>query len=249
MEHRRCIRKPLLWNIWPLREKIRYYARHLTSDFAPYVDKLSAKRIAQEACGEDLQVARVIRTLEGPRDITDADFVDGRILKSAHASRWNFQLRPGLDMAAVHASLDLFNQPFLMFHEQQYKTIRPKFFIEEMIEDSVLGRGNLAIVYMMHCVHGTPLLIRTEKESSRNTYTLNWNLIGKEEFPLPRPGCLAKMIQCARRLSAPFEYVRMDFFIGKNDVLYFSEFTFTPAAGTAVMPLDVERIISRAWSQ
>lgn len=40
--------------------------------------------------------------------------------------------------------------------------------------------------------------------------------------------CLKEMIEVSKKLSKPFEFVRMDYYI-INDKLYFGEMTFTPA--------------------
>ena len=48
-------------------------------------------------------------------------------------------------------------------------------------------------------------------------------------------------------LSKEFEFVRVDFYLDKNDNIYFSEFTFTPAAGEQVFPTELEIELSKKW--
>ena len=240
------IQKPVLWQSMPFYKKIQFYARSLTPAFAPYVDKLAAKQIVKRMCPE-LRIARVIRVLTGPNDIYSDDIVSCRMVKSAHASRWNVQLTPGMDLTDLRDRLTSFYRPFRVADERQYDTIKPTLFIEEMIEDAVRGPGLPAIVYMVHCVYGRPMFFRTEVDNSRNTYTLDWRPIYPETSFIPRPPC-EEMVRMAAKLSAPFEYVRIDFFLGK-DGIYFSEFTFTPAAGSNVLPPEADRLLATTWSR
>src|SRR6185312_5625486 len=46
-----------------------------------------------------------------------------------------------------------------------------------------------------------------------------------------RPENLGEMIEIASRLSAPFDFVRIDLY-NVHGRVYFGEFTFTPTAGT-----------------
>ena len=55
------------------------------------------------------------------------------------------------------------------------------------------------------------------------------------------------MIEYAEKLSQNFEFVRMDFHIDKNDDIYFSEFTFTPNAGTRVFTDEWEISLGKDW--
>lgn len=56
------------------------------------------------------------------------------------------------------------------------------------------------------------------------------------DFEMEKPACLAKLLDCARKLSKPFPFVRADFYID-GDKVYFGELTFTPAGG-----LDANRL-------
>jgi len=56
--------KPENWMELPMFKKIYYYGKQLTKEYAEYVDKLQAKRKVKEICGDDIQVAKVLRVLE-----------------------------------------------------------------------------------------------------------------------------------------------------------------------------------------
>ena len=58
----------------------------------------------------------------------------------------------------------------------------------------------------------------------------------KADFTLPRPIHLSEMVEYARRLSAPFPFVRVDLYDTADGVV-FGELTFTPSAC-----LDTDRL-------
>ena len=97
--------------------------------------------------------------------------------------------------------------------------------------------------YKVYCFHGIPkyfmLCIGREKGTPLYYYfDTNWKHIRiseddlnvPEDFAVKKPTCLDKMIKCAQKLSKPFPFVRVDFFIC-GEKLYFGELTFTPSAG------------------
>lgn len=52
--------KPDRWTTMPLYKKIAYYGRTLNELYAPYVNKLTAKQIVKDMCGDMIQVAPII---------------------------------------------------------------------------------------------------------------------------------------------------------------------------------------------
>jgi hypothetical protein len=55
------------------------------------------------------------------------------------------------------------------------------------------------------------------------------------------------MLSYAQKLAEPFEFVRIDFYLGKNGEIYFSEFTFTPNNGRPVFTDDIEIELGKLW--
>lgn len=98
--------------------------------------------------------------------------------------------------------------------------------------------------YKVYCFNGVPkyILVCVGRENDGHPkfyfFDAAWNLarINKdsiaapENFSLPRPGCLDKLLDCAARLAKPFPFVRADFYV-VNDRVYFGELTFTPSGG------------------
>jgi hypothetical protein len=55
------------------------------------------------------------------------------------------------------------------------------------------------------------------------------------------------MLKNAEILSNRFEFVRIDYYIDKNNDIYFSEFTFTPSAGKITFDPVIEMKMGQAW--
>ena len=98
--------------------------------------------------------------------------------------------------------------------------------------------------YKVYCFNGEPkyvmVCVGREKGGHPKFYffDLDWNLArinpdsknAPSDFKMDKPKCLDKLIECAKKLSKPFPFVRADFFIA-GEQLYFGELTFTPAGG------------------
>ena len=236
--------KPINWNELPMFKKIQYYGTQLTKEYAEYVDKLKAKHKVKEICGDEIQVAKVVRVLESYDDLTINDLNSNYIIKSSHGSSWNINNDQSMPITLFEATQRLknWNRRYDNFLEKQYDFIKPQFFIEEKICDSILGYTGNACVYMFRCIHSNPISISVRYKRLQNSYDINWNLIGNPsiQFPIPKPKKLLKLLDLCKKLSSNFEFVRLDFYIGKDDVIYFSEFTFTPAAGHQVFDIKTE---------
>jgi hypothetical protein len=233
----------------PMFKKIEYYGTILTKEYAEYVDKIEAKRIVKDLCGEDIQVAKLIKILEQPEDIFQDDLDSKYIIKSAHGSGWNVNINDKTSLSDIIIKLRNWNTTYVGNREKQYSYIKPRFFIEEKIYDSILGHTGEALVYMIRCIHSKPISISVKYKNVQNSYDTNWNLItSKIPFDIPKPKCLSKLLNLCETLSARFEFVRLDFYIGNNNTIYFSEFTFTPNGGFKVFDIETEIKQGSLWT-
>jgi hypothetical protein len=238
--------KPETWPYMPMFEKIGYYKTILNADYAPYVDKLLAKDKVREICPE-VRIARVVRVLDGPDDIHIADLNPHHLLKAVHGCGWNTRLEPSLDVAHIRKQLSEWNIPYSGV-ERQYAYIAPQFFIEEIIDDAYTGISGKARVFMFRCIHGKPTSVGVRDIGAiQHVYTTEFELLGAQKFPLEKPAQWDAMLNYATQLSAPFEFVRIDFYIGADGHVYFSEYTFTPAGGSRVFSMKLEHQYGRLW--
>jgi hypothetical protein len=240
------MRKHENWDILPFYEKIRLYGLSLTEFHAKYTDKLSAKDIINREAPE-IKTAEVIKILDSPKDLSIKDF-GNKIIKSAHASGWNIKLNvyPSIEtIERIKRTLKTWNKKYKPLTERNYSFIEPRFFIEEMLEDKI--RNDSLMVYMVRCINSEPISIGVKYKEQQNSYDLNWNINFCElPFEIPKPHELNLLLNISRRLSKPFEFVRIDFFI-TNKGVYFSEFTFVPNAGLRVFPGETEYLMGKLW--
>ena len=238
--------KPIIWNKLSFCEKIFIYKMLLDERHALYTDKIEAKRIAER---HGVKVAKLIRVLNNPDDITTDDLNDGWILKSSHACQQNIWLHDGLDLDEIKQSLHLWNKPFTAMNEPHYKYIEPRFFIEERIRDKYLGTAG-SLVYMIRCIYGSPIpILRVRYNGKSNTYDFDWKLLEPAglEFPIEKPVQMDRMIQLASTMARQFEFVRIDFYVDDKDEIYFSEYTFTPNGGYPIGSNHLDVLATKYW--
>lgn len=245
--------KPDNWSSLLFYQKIKLYASTLSSEHAKYTDKLSAKEIAKKQCPE-VEIPKVIRVLEDYRDLKLEDINSNHILKSSHASKWNNDFKFSADKILIDKRLAKWNKRYKGASiEKQYAFIEPRFFIEEKVEDRILGSVGNAIVYMVRCIYGKPISISVKWGSRQNTYSTEWvefTNCDKHKIciDIPKPHDLDKILEYAAKLAEPFEFVRMDFYLSPDKV-YFSEYTFTPAGGQVSFlgNVNLERELGDKW--
>lgn len=143
----------------------------------------------------------------------------------------------------------------LIASEMQYANIKRKILCEQYIETS---DGNSPADYKIYCCNGKPTYVMVCVGRARNKkpkfYYLDTdgNLQreltrdGKSapaDFHYNKPDGWDKMLHAAEILSAPFPFVRADFYL-ENGRVIFGELTFTPAKGldTGKLP-TTDRII------
>lgn len=241
--------KPDGWENLPMFKKIEIYGNYLTNKHAKYVDKIEAKKIVKEICGDKIEVAKIIKILESPKDLKNEDLNTSCLIKSAHASAWNINIDNKTSLENVIKKLNAWNKTYNTNNEKQYGFITPRFFIEEKIHDNILGKTGDALVYMIRCVHSEPISIGVKYKKVQNSYDIDWNPTQELKIPflVPKPKKLKTMLEIAKKLSSDFEFVRIDLYIGKGDIIYFSEYTFTPAGGHQVYDMTTELKQGLLW--
>lgn len=255
-------KKPKNWTRLPLYKKVQIYQQFLGKFHAPFVDKLIAKQIVTKVCCGEILVAPVIRILSSPNDLRPEDLHPNSIIKAAHASKWNLNLKDKCSPEKIPSmvqKLHQWNRTYSPGLEKQYQHIQPRFFIEEKIIDKyahcyneIGEKSDDAIVYMFRCIYGKVVSISARLGERRNDYNPHWEVIGGFDMPFiknPDADLLQRMIRNAEKLSAPFEFVRMDFYMGPGDdhPIYFSEFTFSPTCGLPTLPGNLEYTLAKSW--
>ena len=241
-------KKPNNWSDLPLYKKISYYKMQLNDNYSKYIDKIEAKNIVKNLLKKEIAVATVIRVLEDSTDFKLEDFNDTHILKSSHGSGWNIDLNCR-DIVRVKNLLIGWNKKYTLYNEIQYSYLEPRFFIEEKVTDKFMGETGNAATFMFRCIHGKAVTFSIKIFDKINSYDIDRNLLKPQELYITIPDeIFEKMKTNAEILAEQFEFVRIDFYLGKNNDIYFSEFTFTPLAGRQYFSNEIEAKLGKLWT-
>ena len=210
----------------------------------PLVIKCADKYAVREyvrSCGyED-----ILNELTGVFDSPDE--IDWDSLPQQFVLKWNFGAgmnivcseKSKLDKEETVKKLKKWGKRkyWLSHGEMHYKFIPKKIICEKYLSDSI---NKVIPDYKVYCFNGKPLAVLVMEgrgsKISAQFFDKDWNKLKNSEKYEPasnnveKPVCLKEMIEAAEKLSAPFPFVRCDFYI-VNGKLYFGELTFTPAGG------------------
>lgn len=217
--------------------------------YTKMVDKAAVKTIVSDLIGEKY----IIKTLGVYERFEEIDFdeLPGRfVLKCTHDSgglvicndRAEFDKRKAKRIINHFLKRDYYSQ----WREWPYKDVPKRIIAEEYIAQDKNGLTD----YKIHCFNGEPKLIlvcldRFSKSGlTEDFYSEKWEHldfkrpdIPQASKPMQKPAQLEEMLCLARKLSKDIPFIRIDFYIVNNSVL-FSEFTLYPASGLTAFEPD-----------
>ena len=240
--HKRSTGAPLnIDNPKTLDDKIAYMAfRTDTSEWTRLADKVRVREYVEE-CGYGEYLPLLYGTWEYAFDIDFKVLPSAFVIKTNNASATNILVRDKstIDEAAVKRQLD----EWLKLDygrrtcQPHYSRIKPLILAEEF-----LGGGNQSLNdFKFYCVNGQPMYVIVYSDRVANThdmkrtlYDMDWQphqeYLGRKAvagYGIEKPFSFRKMEEIAEKLSAPFPFVRVDFYeVNKKPV--FGEMTFTP---------------------
>lgn len=109
--------------------------------------------------------------------------------------------------------------------EQNYRWLRPRIMVEEYFD---VSGAPVPDDYKVFCYRGEPRFIQVDSgrftSHTRNLYDTSWRRLpcsihypAREEDDA-RPGPLARMLEIASRLAAPFDFMRVDLYVNGDDI-------------------------------
>ena len=222
-----------------IQSKISYLIVHESPDYkSKIVDKIGVHEYAKKVLGKDICVP-ILKIYNDANEINFDELPNQFVLKNNHGCGMNIIVndKSKLNFEDAKNTLNKWkNDNFgVDAGEFQYINVNKKIFAETFLKDNIED-------YKIYCFHGEPKLIRVQKRvQSRkinNYYTLDWKLTdietGLDNFYrdpniiFEKPKKLELMIEYAKKLSAEFVFVRVDFYYF-NDIIYLGEMTFTPS--------------------
>lgn len=232
-----------------------YYNNPLVTQCA---DKYEVRKYVEAKGLKDI-LNPIINVYDRPEDINWDKLPQKFALKSNYYYSYNIICtnKDNLDKTAAIKEMREWAKStgHLIASEMQYANIKRKILCEQYIETS---DGNSPADYKIYCCNGKPTYVMVCVGRARNKkpkfYYLDTdgNLQreltrdGKSapaDFHYNKPDGWDKMLHAAEILSAPFHFVRADFYL-ENGRVIFGELTFTPAKGldTGKLP-TTDRII------
>ena len=222
-----------------IQSKISYLIVHESPDYkSKIVDKIGVHEYAKKVLGKDICVP-ILKIYNDANEINFDELPNQFVLKNNHGCGMNIIVndKSKLNFEDAKNTLNKWkNDNFgVDAGEFQYINVNKKIFAETFLKDNIED-------YKIYCFHGEPKLIRVQKkvESRKinNYYTLDWKLTDIEtglnnfyrdpNIIFEKPKKLELMIEYAKKLSAEFVFVRVDFYYF-NDIIYLGEMTFTPS--------------------
>ena len=243
MRHPQTSNEKILW-----LKLNTYYNNPLITQCA---DKYAVREfVKQQGCGEILN--ELYGAWTNPEEIDFDALPNQFVLKNNYFYHMNLVVtdKSKLDIPATRKLLKswLCSTGHLTKSEMQYADIPKKIIAEKFIETA---DGLAPADYKIYCCNGEPLYVmvcvgREQNVTPKFYYfdikgnlqreLTNDGLQAPADFTYTIPEGWNKMIGYARKLSAPFPFVRADFYLERGQVI-FGELTFTPAAG-----LDAEKL-------
>ncbi|MBY6016081.1 hypothetical protein KUV75_14380 [Qipengyuania gaetbuli] len=197
-------------------------------------DKVLVKEFIEQRCGKGLTIDTVA-VFDRIDEIKLNELPKPCVLKPAHSSGTVIFITPDQKLLSIEdqrrLESALESSPYKTAREGNYKYLRARLVCEPMLPEGVNVKD-----YKIFCFKGMPRLIQVDSERhsghQRNIYKADWTPLEiRYNFPIgaweAKPQRLDDMLQFAKVLSLPFEFVRVDFFIeGRN--IFIGELTHCP---------------------
>lgn len=226
-------------------EKVQFrklYGNHAT--YAQVADKYAVREFVAERAGEQYLVP-----LYAVCDRLTPDAVAGLpnsfVAKATHGCKWN-RIVHNKDQLDAAELIEFLNDTMTWRFgehtgELHYSLIPPRIVVEKLLQDR---NGNLPYDYYIFC-YNTPagfdysVSISSPGITRAAHYDRHWNrwdgTFSEEEHErFANPANFPEMLEVARRLSAGFDFVRVDLYSLEGRI-YFGEMTVTPNAGFGVI--------------
>lgn len=210
-------------------------------ELSDYVDKYKVREFVKECVGE-----KYLNTLYGVYDrVEDIDYdtlPEQFVLKGTNGSGAVLICKDKSQFDRAKAAKIM--QKWLkddfakMKKEPQYKNVRTRIIAERYLEDE---SGALRD-YKFYCYDGIPQYYGVFSDRYADKTVDMYEMSGKKlegiinggvknsNYVVPQGENFPELIEVTKKLAAPFQFVRVDFYL-VNDHIYFGELTFTDGAG------------------
>lgn len=231
------LKSPLTFN-----EKLQWLKLHDHNPlYITMVDKVKAKDYVASIIGED-HIIPTLGVWEKASEINFEQLPEQFVIKCNHDSHGVIICKDKSDFdqnkARVLLGKRLSRNGYYYGREWPYKKVEKRVIAEQLVGNDSGG----LIDYKVHCFNGEPkfiLVCQNRFDSSglhEDFYDLSWNVLNVQRPGTPhgallnRPDKLDEVLKYAKMLSKDIPFLRTDFYIVNNIVL-FGELTLYPASG------------------
>lgn len=240
-----------------VKEKILYRKLRGNHEFcASLADKLAVRDYVRERIGAEHLVPLIADFNRLELDSFDS-LPNQFAMKATHGCNWNLFVRDKsqLDLPKTAA---YFNGLMRCTYgrksgELHYRLIPPRILVEQLLDENGSSPWNYCyFCYWKGQTFQSTLSISSPCKKLFISFDPEMNLLDSNipESDIARftdPESHRTMLELARELSRGIDFVRVDLY-KLGDKIYFSELTFTPGAGTALIANPVRRALrDRMW--
>lgn len=219
-------------------------------ELAPYVDKYAVRTFVGATIGEKY-LFDVLGVYDKVEDICFDTLPSSFVAKCTNGSQAVLIVKDKnkLDKEKAIRQMQgwLDDSFYKMKKEFQYKNVKNRILIEKYMEDDSGGLRD----YKFYCFNGEPFICCVWNgrfsQKTIDAYDMKGNFLpdfrngSKKTKTSKNPAPVEKLEEfknLSRKLAAPFTFVRVDYYLVKNQI-YFGELTFSDGAGCEPMfPID-----------
>lgn len=225
-------------------------------------DKYGLRKYVTNVLGSDQILPQLYGVYESVNDVVWEKFPKQFVIKCTHGCKYNIICDDKSKLDIEESKMKLSNWMKSYYgpstYEPQYDAMKHRIIAEEYIETKA---GLYPDDYKLYCFNGKvkAILVCLNRENSlKGTedlllewYDPDWNVLDVGIKPnckrANQPSCLERMKEYAEKLSAPFPFVRVDFYDRNEPVL--GEMTFTPMYGMAKYYSEEGNKLLGSWLQ
>lgn len=238
-------------------EKIQWLKLNWYDELAiQCADKYSVREYVQRTIGNEY-LNELLGVYDNIDSIEVSELPEQFVLKGTHGSHFNIICpdKSKLDWKKIKRKLRRWSSINYYWQNREwvYRDLKPRFIVEKYLDDKT---GTSLTDYKFYCFNGKPAFCQVIKNRGKNEsidfYDLKWEHLpftGLRRIPfadsnIPKPDGYEKMTELAEKLSAPFPFVRADFYNIKGKIV-FGELTFFPQSGLGEFsPVEYDNQIS-----
>lgn len=250
-----------LKNPTSFNEKICWKKIYDRNPLLPVIaDKYRVRDYVKEVLGEAEANAVLIPLLavaDKPEDLDMSALPNQFVVKSNHGSGNNIIVTDASAFdhdAFIKDAQSWLKAPYgVRNHEWAYTQIPRKILVETLLLDE---EGSIPADYKFSMIHGKCVFVQVDQgrygSFTRSLFDADWQYLDvawkREKGPsMPPPAQLQKMLDMAEKLSAGFDYIRVDFYALK-DRIYLGELTNYPARGRGrISPTEFDFDVGKHW--